>query len=177
MVSDGADLSKSWPTMDLVPEHADRFSTNKDDYPAVRLQDSSSARLIKGPQFLRNVPAAILLCVLLGAFAGCGSGSGSSSPTDVAYGVTGSACSADITYQDLTETQTTLVAQSLPWNFQFSVPATEEHGFPLFLLAVNDCLTGSITVNAVVNGSLYSTATQTFPPVPNAGIEISVNLF
>ena len=111
--------------------------------------------------------------LLLAVLGGCGGSTGSKT-TNVVYGVVGSACSANIVYQDQTQTQFTLTAVGLPWNHQFEVPEDQVNGFPLYLSALNNCSVGSVTANAEVNGSLFATQT-TF--APNGSVLISVNLF
>jgi len=103
----------------------------------------------------------------------CGAGTSSHS-TGVVYGVVGSACNANIVYQDLTKSQTTLTGVSLPWHFEFDIPQDQVNGFPLYLSALNNCAVGSITANVEVNGALFATQT-TF--APNGSVLVSVNLF
>ena len=134
------------------------------------IRPDTSARRI-GPSAART--AACAAGIVFALLAGCGTGS-SSHTTNVVYGVVGSACNADIVYQDLTQAQTTLTAQSLPWHFEFDIPQSQVNGFPLYLSASNNCAVGSLTANAEVNGALFATQT-TF--APNGSVLISVNLF
>jgi hypothetical protein len=114
-----------------------------------------------------------LVAALLAGLAACGSPPAART-TEVTYGVTGSACKADIVYQDATGVQTTLSNQALPWNIAFPVPKAKVNGFPLFLSATNLCAIGTITVNAEVNGSLFATQTSL---APNGIAQIAVSLF
>jgi hypothetical protein len=114
-----------------------------------------------------------LVAALLAGLAACGSPPAART-TEVTYGVTGSACMADIVYQDATGVQTTLPNQGLPWNTAFPVPKAKVSGFSLFLSATNLCAIGTITVNAEVNGSLFATQTSL---APNGSVQIAVNLF
>jgi hypothetical protein len=86
----------------------------------------------------------------------------------------GTACSADVTYQDLSGVPTVLAAQLLPWHFAFDIPAKRVDGFPLSLVATNDCSTGSITANVVVNGALYGSNTNA---TPNGIATVQLSLF
>jgi hypothetical protein len=113
-----------------------------------------------------------LLGALLGA-AGCAGPKSSDSGIDVVYGVVGTACSADITYLDLGAQPTTVTQQALPWHLGFTVPSAKANGFTLSLSAVTQCVTGTITVNIVVNGALYATATSATPTVP-AGVQTAL---
>ena len=123
-----------------------------------------------GPRFAARLG---LVAALLAALFACSSPP-AANRTEVTYGVTGSACKADIVYQDTTGAQIAVSNQALPWNITFEVPKPQVNGFPLFLSATNLCAIGSITVNAEVNGALFATQTSL---APNGSDEISVNLF
>ena len=110
---------------------------------------------------------------LAAALGACGSGPHASSML-VTYGVTGTACKADIAYQDLTHTSIAVPGQGLPWNTTFAIPASQVNGFPLLLSATNLCAIGFVSANAEVNGSLFATQTSF---APNGAVEIAVNLF